>query len=70
MKVIDVRGLSCPEPLVAVRNEMVKEENFYQIFADSIPAKENISRYARNRGYVVSVTKEKNEYMLLVQRKN
>lgn len=70
MKVIDVRGLSCPEPLVAVRNEMVKEENSYQIFADSIPAKENISRYARNRGYVVSVTKEKNEYMLLVQRKN
>lgn len=70
MKVIDVRGLSCPEPLVVVRNEMVKEENVYQIFADSIPAKENISRYARNRGYVVSITKEKNGYMLLAQRNN
>ena len=50
MKLIDARGLSCPEPVLLLREAMASKENTYQIIVDNHAAKENTSRYATHQG--------------------
>ena len=41
MKIIDARGLSCPEPVILLRQEMASGEHAYQILVDNHASKEN-----------------------------
>ena len=41
MKIIDARGLSCPEPVVLLRSAMESKENAYQIIVDNHASREN-----------------------------
>ena len=51
MKIIDARGLSCPEPVILLRQEMASGEHAYQILVDNHASKENTARYAEHQGY-------------------
>lgn len=64
MKIIDARGLSCPEPVLLLREAMTSGEASYQIVVDNHAAKENTSRYARHQGYTVAVEEKDDEYTL------
>lgn len=64
MKVIDARGLSCPEPVVLLRNAMASKEASYQIIVDSHASRENTTRYAQHQGYQVSVAENNGEWTL------
>lgn len=64
MKIIDARGLSCPEPVLLLREAMSSAEASYQIVVDNHAAKENTSRYARHQGYEVKVEEKDDEYTL------
>lgn len=44
MKKIDVRGLSCPQPVVIVQREIKEGKNNFEILVDSEASKENIKR--------------------------
>ena len=68
MKVIDARGLSCPEPVVLTRNAMASGEAEYQVMVDNNPSKENVTRYAEHQGYKVSVTESDGEYTLSISK--
>ena len=39
MKIIDARGLSCPEPVIMLRQAMTTKEKSYQIIVDNHASK-------------------------------
>ena len=64
MKVIDARGLSCPEPVVLLRSAMERNEDAYQIIVDNHASRENTTRYAQHPGYQVAVSEKDGEWTL------
>lgn len=50
---IDVRGLSCPIPVVRTKAAVEKGATSLIITGDSQVSKENVSRYLRSAGYTV-----------------
>jgi selenium metabolism protein YedF len=53
MKSLDVRGLSCPAPVVAVKRELEAGEGVLRVLLDDGAPRENVTRFARGRGYSV-----------------
>lgn len=68
MKMLDARGLSCPEPVIMIRKAMMTKESAYEIVVDNVTSKENVTRYAEHQGYKVSVTEKDGEYTLSICR--
>lgn len=68
MKLLDARGLSCPEPVVMIRKAMMSKENEYEMVVDNLVSKENVTRYAEHQGYTVTVTQSGNEYTLKMKK--
>ncbi|QGP93969.1 Sulfurtransferase TusA [Neomoorella glycerini] len=64
---VDVRGLSCPIPVVKTKKAM--EQNPGQplkVLTDNETSRENVSRLAENRGYQVQVEKVAGGYRLVL----
>ena len=51
MKVLDARGLSCPEPVIIMRKAMMSKDTEYQIVVDNVVSRENVTRFAEHQGY-------------------
>lgn len=51
---IDVRGLSCPIPVVRTKAAVEKGATSLTITGDTQVSKENVSRYLRSVGYTVT----------------
>lgn len=68
MKVIDARGLSCPEPVVLTRNAMMSGDAAYEVIVDNNTSKENVTRYAEHQGYSVSIKEEDGDYTLSITK--
>ncbi|MDO4988504.1 MAG: sulfurtransferase TusA family protein [Synergistes sp.] len=66
---LDARGLSCPQPVLMLKKAMADNGDKYEIIVDNVTAKENITRFAVNSGYNVSVTEQNDDYVLSVARK-
>lgn len=66
MKVLDARGLSCPEPVIMIRKAMVSKEAAYEIIVDNVTSRENVTRFAEHQGYHVTVQENAGEYTLLI----
>lgn len=69
MKVLDARGLSCPEPVIMIRKAMMKKEDAYEIIVDNVTSRENVTRFAEHQGYTVSITESDGEYTLNITKK-
>ena len=67
MKEVDARGLSCPQPVVMFA-EAAKSNQEIKVLVDDFAPLENVSRYAENHGFSVSVT-EHDDYSEIVCRK-
>lgn len=68
MKILDARGLSCPEPVIMLRKAMMTKEAAYQITVDNVASRENVTRFAEHQGYRVSVTEGNGEYTLEITK--
>ena len=68
MKVLDARGLSCPEPVIMIRKAMMSKENAYEITVDNVTSRENVTRYAEHQGYTVTVSEQNGEYTLSIRK--
>jgi len=68
MKVIDARGLSCPQPVLLTKNALASKEAAYQVLVDNSTAKENVTRFATNSGYAVSVEEKDGEFVLNLKK--
>ena len=68
MKLLDARGLSCPEPVIMTRKAMATGESAYQVVVDNPTARENVTRYAVHQGYQVSVEEKGGEFTLTITK--
>lgn len=65
MTEIDVRGYSCPIPVVKTKKAM--DENpgeVLTVMLETVVSKENVSRLAESRGYTVEEEEISGEYRL------
>ena len=66
---IDARGLVCPMPVALVQKEVkANAPKEVEVMVDDQCAVENITRYATNAGYAVSVDKEGTDYRLTLKK--
>lgn len=68
MKILDARGLSCPEPVIMIRKAMMSKENAYEITVDNVTSRENVTRYAEHQGYTITVAENGGEYTLSIRK--
>jgi tRNA 2-thiouridine synthesizing protein A len=66
---IDVRGLSCPQPVLLTRNKMAEAKSgAIEVLADSAAVRDNISRLAKDQGWSISVEERDSEFLLTLTR--
>ena len=62
---IDARGLSCPQPVLMVQQEIKKNTpKRLTVLVDDQCAVGNIRRYANSQGYAFKVTENGDEFTL------
>lgn len=65
MTEVDVRGFSCPIPVVKTKKAMEDNpDDVLTVLVETEVSKENVSRLARSRGYAVSEEEVSGEYRL------
>lgn len=68
MKEIDVRGLSCPEPVLIVQKELKQESNEeYKILANEAHTVKNIENFLNNLRKSYSIVKKDVEYEIIIK---
>jgi len=65
---IDARGRSCPEPVLMTKKALQNNPEALEVIVDSMTAKENVTRFAKNSGYNVEVTQNGNDYILSLKK--
>lgn len=65
---IDVRGRSCPEPVLLTKNALAKDPQGILVLTDSSTARDNIARFAKNSGYQVKTEQDGKECRLTLSR--
>ena len=70
MMKIDARGLSCPEPLLMLKNGLNKNKEYEEVelVLSCQNALENCTRYAEGQGYKVTLEKDGEDYKLLMKK--
>ena len=63
MKTLDACGMSCPEPLLMLKNALETEKEVLLI-VDDRNALENCGHYAKRRGFSVHTTADGGKYTL------
>jgi TusA-related sulfurtransferase len=61
-KEIDVRGLSCPQPIMHLKKAIDAGERYIIILADDAVARDNCMRLAETEGFTVSVEDKGEEF--------
>ncbi len=67
---VDARGLACPLPVLQVKREIDKTHpDTLEVLVDNNPCVENVTRFAKNAGYSVTVKElEDEEFSLLLKK--
>ena len=66
---IDARGLSCPMPVVMVQQEVKSNApQQVEVLLDAQCSVENVTRFAQNHGYTVTVEEQGDEYKLILEK--
>ncbi len=62
---VDVRGFSCPVPVVRTKKAMEQNpKEVLTVLIETATSKENVSRLAQSQGYSVKVEEVSGEYRL------
>lgn len=65
---IDARGRSCPEPVVMTKNALETHHGDLEVLVDAEVAKENVKRFAENKGFKVTVSEKDEDYVLFITK--
>ena len=67
---LDVRGLNCPMPVLAVQREVkANAPKTLEVLADHMTAVYNIQRFASSQGYAVKTEETaEGEYRILISK--
>ena len=68
MKELDVRGLSCPEPVLILQDALKEnKEETYKVLASEAHVVKNITHYATSQGKKVSIKEVDLDYEITVE---
>lgn len=65
---VDARGYSCPMPVIMVQKAVKKENGDLEVLVDNRCAVDNVTRFAENQGYTVTVSPEGSDFRLLLKK--
>jgi tRNA 2-thiouridine synthesizing protein A len=66
---LDVRGLSCPEPVIRTKQALSDPvTSSLTVTADNVVAAENIKRLAKSMGLVITVAHDNNEFIITIAK--
>ncbi|MCK5052438.1 MAG: sulfurtransferase TusA family protein [Candidatus Cloacimonetes bacterium] len=68
MKQIDTRGLSCPQPVVLVLNELRNEKGEFEVLMDSEASCENVKRLLTKNNLKFETTENSEHIIYHVKR--
>ncbi|MGQ9493165.1 MAG: sulfurtransferase TusA family protein [Anaerolineae bacterium] len=68
MKVVDARGLSCPEPVIRTKNALQTGELPIEVWVDTVTSRENVKRMAQKAGLQVRVEEMGDEFKLIITK--
>lgn len=70
VKIIDARGLSCPEPAMLTREALIAlGKGKLIVLSDSFTSRSNIERTAKLAGWSAEVTQDADESYRIILRK-
>jgi tRNA 2-thiouridine synthesizing protein A len=68
-KIVDARGLSCPQPVLLALNEIKKtEKGEIEVLVNTDTSKENVSRLASEKGWQIEVNRMDEDYCLVLKK--
>ena len=67
-KLVDARGLSCPQPVILARNAIQAGAFPIEVRVDTTTALENVRRMAERSGMQVAVEAVGNEFRLTISK--
>ena len=65
---VDARGYSCPMPVIMVQKAVKKENGDLEVLVDNQCAVDNVTRFAENQGYTVTVEPLDSDFRLLLKK--
>ncbi len=68
VKEVDVRGLSCPLPVLKTKEAIEKEEGDILIKVDTATSRDNVTRLAKSKNLSCEVEEKEGEYHILIKR--
>ncbi|HSQ88227.1 sulfurtransferase TusA family protein [Romboutsia sp.] len=68
MSKIDVRGMSCPQPVLMTKNAIQSNPESVQIIADDNTAVNNISRFLEYEGYKYEIKEMDEDYIISAKK--
>ena len=66
--IVDACGRSCPEPVLLTKKALASKGDHYEVLVDNVTAKENVTRFAKNAGYKVSVADFEGDFKLTLTK--
>ena len=67
MKKVDACGLSCPEPVLKLK-QVIDSDKEIEVLVDSQVCVENCTRFAESKGFRVSVNQENGQYNMTLTK--
>jgi len=68
MSVLDARGLSCPEPVIMIKNAIASNESRYEIMVDNRTSVENITRFGEHNGFKVTYIEKDGDFVITLEK--
>lgn len=68
MAKIDVRGMSCPQPILMTKNAIKSNPQSIEVLVDDNTAKNNVSRFLENAGYKLNIKDMDEEYLIYAEK--
>ncbi len=65
---IDTRGRGCPEPVLMTKKALEANPEGIEVLVDNVTARENVKRFAGNKGYRVDLAEQDEDYLLKISK--
>lgn len=67
-KIVDARGLSCPQPVIMTRAAIKSGEFPFDVLVETVTSRENVRRAAERSGCRVQVQDSEDAFRLTISR--
>ncbi len=67
-KVVDARGLSCPQPVLLARKAMEEGEFPIEVLVDTGTSRDNVTRVAQKAGFKVRVEERGEGFVVRIEK--